>query len=260
MKLSLANRIPRDYNAATFQEIVRFLEEQSNLHAEGKLRARHGAMTAAPTIGNWEKGDFVWNSSPSATSDAQADYVVIGWMCTTSGTPGTWTQIRGLSEGITTLTLGTEVASTSGTSIDFTGIPSWAKKIVIELVGVSTNGTADLIVQLGDAGGIETTGYLCSAARILAASSGAVSLTSGLLVTGGSTDANTAKHGTVVLTLEDAAQFTWGGVAVSGSSDVARVDVAAGSKSLSAALDRVRLTTSGGTDTFDAGAINILYG
>src|SRR5574341_1141008 len=57
------------------------------------------------------------------------------------------------------LTLGTEQVSTSGTSIDFTSIPAWVQKITIEFVGVSTNGTADMLIQIGDSGGIETTGY-----------------------------------------------------------------------------------------------------
>jgi len=55
------------------------------------------------------------------------------------------------------ITSGTAVASTSGTSIDFTGIPSWVKRITVMFDVVSTNGSAIILIQLGDSGGIETT-------------------------------------------------------------------------------------------------------
>jgi len=154
------------------------------------------------------------------------------------------------------VTLGTEQATTSGTSIDFT-IPATAKIIHIILVGVSTSGTSDWLIQLGDAGGIETTGYLGSASGI----SGAVSTatyTTGICIANGIV-ATSVHHGVCTLFLEDAANFTWVGVANVGRSDSANHKVGAGSKSLSAALTTVRLTTVNGTDTFDAGAVNVLY-
>jgi len=66
-------------------------------------------------------------------------------------------------------------------------------------------------------------------------------------------------HGSVNLVMEDETNFTWISSSILASSGTARINIAAGSKSLSAALDRVRITTVNGTDTFDAGAINILY-
>lgn len=259
-KLSLSAKVGRQYDPASLQEIVRQLEAQANQHAEGKIMARHGAMTAAPSVGIWEKGDFVWNSNPSLLSSDIADYVIYGWICTASGEPGTWQQARVLTENITaTPTLGAEVASTSGTSIDFTGLPSWVRRITIEFVGVSTSGTSNLMVQIGDAGGVETTGYLGAVVHLSNASAVVVSnLTSGVGVTA-ATGAGTTIHGTLTLTLEDAANFTWIGVGLFGGSDATQMNLSGGSKSLSAALDRVRVTTVGGTDTFDAGAINILY-
>lgn len=153
--------------------------------------------------------------------------------------------------------LGTEQASTSGTSIDFTGIPSWAKRITINLVGVSTSGTDILMVQIGDSGGVEATGYLSSVAAVTATPS------VGLVTTGFGLTANHAAaailHGRIVLELEDSANFTWTSKGILGRSDSAVVYIGGGSKSLSSVLDRVRITTSGGTDTFDAGDINIIY-
>jgi hypothetical protein len=155
------------------------------------------------------------------------------------------------------LTLGTEQATTSGTSIDFTSIPSWVKKITVQFVGVSTSGTSDIIVQIGDGGGVETSGYLGGVTR-LTTGAATQNNTNGFGVCEAN-DANTVIHGHMLITVEDSANFTWVASTTTCNSDTGQVNVGAGSKSLSAALDRVRITTAGGADTFDAGAINILY-
>lgn len=154
--------------------------------------------------------------------------------------------------------LGTEQATTSGASIDVTGIPSWAKKIIIQFSGVSTNGTDNWLVQLGDSGGIETTGYAGSGIvhDTTPATSGAVS-TAGFLIASGS--AANVIHGNLIITLEDAANNTWVCSGTLATSNAAAALLTGGSKSLSATLDRFRLTTTGGANTFDAGAINYLY-
>lgn len=152
-----------------------------------------------------------------------------------------------------------EQASTSGTSIDFTGIPSGVKRITVMFIGVSTNGISLPIVQIGDSGGIETSGYLGSAVSL--SNAGAViasNLTTGLGITG-AVIATSVIHGKLVLDLQDSSQFTWVSNAAVGHSDIAVYGMGSGSKSLSAELDRVRVTTGNGTDAFDAGAISISY-
>lgn len=147
--------------------------------------------------------------------------------------------------------------SASGASVDFTGIPSWAKRITIMFDSLSTNGTSVKMVRLGNAGGIESTGYL-SASCFSNNSTGAVSIanyTDGFALTG--VNAADAQHGSVVL--NKLTGNTWicsGNIAFSSGGAFGTV---AGSKTTSATLDRVRVTTSGGTDTFDAGNINIFY-
>lgn len=156
------------------------------------------------------------------------------------------------------ITLGTAQASTSGTSIDFTGIPSGTKRITIMFVGVSTSGSSNQIVQLGD-GAIEATGYL---GAVMGAANGGTgegaNFTTGFGVTG-SIAAGSIIHGSMTIDLENAASFTWVSRMNYGRSDAAHAAVGGGSKSLSSELDRVRITTVGGTETFDAGAINISY-
>ncbi len=151
--------------------------------------------------------------------------------------------------------LGTPVAATSGTSIDFTGIPAWAKKIAINFAAVSTNGTSAIAVQLGDSGGVETSGYAGTAIEVIGAT--ATNLTSSFRF--GSVNAANVLHGTVFLTLESAATNTWVCSAQIALSNGGQIYICAGSKPLSAALDRVRVTTEGGVNTFDAGEINITY-
>lgn len=154
------------------------------------------------------------------------------------------------------LTLGTAKASTSGTSVEFTGIPSWAKRITISLVGVSTSGTSQPVFQIGDSGGFETSGYLGASSSLgIAVNSANYTDGFGLYIAA----AANVIHGAIVLTLVDASTFTWSAQGVFGLSNTTLTISTAGSKSLSATLDRVRITTQGGSDTFDAGAINILY-
>jgi len=149
---------------------------------------------------------------------------------------------------------GTAVASTSGTSVDFTGIPSWAKRITVMFSGVSTNGTSNPQIQIGDSGGIENTGYLGSSG---------FGTTFGLSTTGfsigPSTSAASIFSGIATITLLDPATNTWAYAGNYGYSNAGGVAVAGGAKPLSATLDRLRITTVNGTDTFDAGTINILY-
>ena len=159
--------------------------------------------------------------------------------------------IETASQGIT---LGTEQTSTSGTAIDFTSIPAGTKRITIMLVGLSIDGVQELLIQLGDAGGVETSGY----ASAVGDSAGQTLSTAGFIcVTGGAAAA--VLNGAIVLTLEDAANFTWIGSMNIGRTEAASAYSGGGSKSLSAELNRVRITTNGTPDDFDAGAINIQY-
>jgi len=153
----------------------------------------------------------------------------------------------------------TAQASTSGTSIDFTSIPSWVKRITVMFDGVSTSSTSFEIIQIGDSGGIETTGYAGACAIVSNGNSTSVTqLSSGFMFQNGGSGSYLIS-GSIVLTLLNASTNTWtasGSVAPAGSLNVHTIG---GSKSLSATLDRVRITTVNGTDTFDAGSINILY-
>jgi hypothetical protein len=159
------------------------------------------------------------------------------------------------NSGGTLITSGTAVASTSGTSIDFTSIPSWVKRITVMLDSVSTNGASLLKMQIGSAsGGFASSGY--NAAGWTAFSSlNAQNICFPLESTNGS--AASVRSGSFVLTKLNGNTWTLFG----GMASVAGVyaHIAFGGITLSDVFDRVRITTVNGTDTFDAGSINILY-
>lgn len=154
------------------------------------------------------------------------------------------------------MTLATAQNSTSGTSIDFTGIPSWVKRITVMFYNVSTTGTTNIIVQIGPSSGVETTGYIGS------------SQTNGAGINANSTNngfdvfelgvATSAASGHCVLTLLDGSTNTWAATSILAHSN--RLVYMGGSKPITGgALSRLRLTSTGGTDTFDSGSINIMY-
>lgn len=155
-------------------------------------------------------------------------------------------------------TRSTAVTLTTQTSVDFTSIPAGTFKIEITFAALSTNGTSPPIIQLGDSGGIETSNYTGAATNLTNASAVAtVNLSSGFLISG-SVGSFSVLQGKISLVLHDSLN-TWVAEGTVGGSNAAFTVTMAGFKTLSAELDRVRLTTVGGTDQFDAGTVNITY-
>ena len=145
----------------------------------------------------------------------------------------------------------TAQASTSGTSIDFTSIPSWVKRITVMLNGVSTSGTSNLIFQVGS-GSFTTTGYTGTSKQTNNATG--VNPTTGFSVTEAMVAANTYQVYGVITNITG---NTW---VFSGQAAYSTVtSTGNGVIALGGTLDRVRITTVNGTDTFDAGSINIMY-
>jgi len=153
------------------------------------------------------------------------------------------------------VTSGTVVASTSGTSIDYTSIPSWVKRITVIFRGVSTSGSSNIQIQLGSTT-FTTSGY-----------------TGSTCITGTSAGTSSSQNsaGLIVVNGGAAAQYYSGNIIITNitgnnwvsSHSLGRDDgyclFGGGQIGLSGVLDRVRITTVNGTDTFDLGTINILY-
>jgi hypothetical protein len=156
-------------------------------------------------------------------------------------------------------TLATAVASTSGTAIDFTSIPSWVKRVTVVFNGVSISGTSNYLLQIGS-GSVLTTGYDSAASSFNNVNTGS---TIGFILTAGNLVVASTLSGAVVLAGINPSTNTWvssGNVSntVNPSTNGAS-HLSGGNRALSGALDRVRLTTVNGTDTFDAGSVNIMY-
>jgi len=155
----------------------------------------------------------------------------------------------------TTLASGTANTSVSGgTVITHTGIPTWARRVTILYSGLSTNGTNPIVIQAGS-GTFKTTGYLGAAAVV----EGATGYTVGFGIGNSNVSNADLHHGTIVLNLLNADTNTWIASGTAARSDSVEAGFTGGAVSLAGVLDRIRFTTVGGTDLFDAGVTNILW-
>jgi hypothetical protein len=226
----------------------------------GTLAVANGGTGVTTSTGT---GNSVLSNSPTLSSPAIAGATSgaitlaapsVAGTNTVTFPAGTGTvAVQGVSTNIVS---GTAQNSTSGTSITFTGIPSWVKRITVMLNGVSTNGTSYMQVQVGS-GSVTTSGYTSSLSTLNGSNYNSASSTTGLLVTGTNNSAASNYYSVVVINLVGSNNYvSFTNTSTPTSSFCYNGSGAIG---LSGALDRVVVTTVNGTDTFDAGSINILY-
>ena len=195
--------------------------------------------------------------APADTSPSGTDVTLT--LPTSAGSSGQYLQTNGTGtlswadETTSNLTRSTAVASTSGTSIAFESLPTGIRRITLMLAGVSTNGSSHLTVQLGDSGGYETSGYT---GKVTDNYQNYAAFSEGFRIVF-DIGATHVEHG--ALTLDNIDGNTWVCTGKMARSDGSNLYYFAGSKSLSAECDRIRLTTATGTPTFDAGTVNIIY-
>ena len=199
----------------------------------------------ARTNGQYPTGQLVFSTSTSLNAAPSEKMRIASDGVITSGLGG----MQVIS--------GTAVASTSGTSINFTSIPSWVKRITVMFSGVSLNGASEPMIQIGTGGTPTTSGYAGRSA-FAGASAGTVGYGAGFITFVDATATNTL-YGQAILSLLNSSTNTWAYTAIFAASDVAYTTVGGGSVPLSGSLNMVRITTVNGTDAFDAGTINILY-
>ena len=171
------------------------------------------------------------------------------------GTTDTQTLTNKTIQGGATIS-GTAVATTSGTSVTFSSIPSWVKRITLSFAGVSLSGSSVPLVQIGDSS-IKTTGYLGSSSS---QSGTTTNLSSGFLIVDPSVaTAGRLWQGILTIALLDSATNKYVATSKSGTSNSADGSSMGGYNTLTTVLTQLKLTTVNGTDTFVAGAVNILY-
>jgi len=240
-----------------------FTDSSKGLVSTGTLGADQGgtgvANNAAMTVTG--SGNFAYTRTLTGTTNVT--FPTTGTLATLAGsetfTNKTLTSpaIGGTPTGVGILTSGTAVASTSGTSISFSSIPSWVKRVTIMLAGVSTNGASNLAVQIGPVAGVETSGYSGYAYT----PTSPASYTTEWAINGTNSAVN-VYSGNVFLSLADSATNTWVMSSSGGGVGINTVSIAGGSKAIAGTLSVIRIigsNTGSPVDTFDAGSINILY-
>jgi hypothetical protein len=196
-------------------------------------------------------GDIALVPTDTASSVVVTVPAITGTMVTTGSTavvtPTMLTQ---------KLTLDTAQATTSGTNKDFTGIPSWVKRITVVLNGTSKTGATNHLVQLGTAGGIVSTGYTCLTSFTGATNLAGTSTSTAGFITGG--DQNTSLV-SAIFTIVNVSGNIWVASVVGAVTNSIYGMSGGGNVTLSDTLTQVRLTTVSGAATFSTGSVNILY-
>ena len=145
------------------------------------------------------------------------------------------------------------IATTSGTTIDVTGIPANTKRITINFFGVSRAGASYPLIQLG-AGSVDTNGYICASTGLGGSGSSTFTFTNGFGVA--NTSASNLIYGSVVLNRVNSSTFEW---TIGGTLYVTNAtNPISGAKTLTGILDRIRLTTLSGTGAFNGGEISVI--
>ena len=167
------------------------------------------------------------------------------------------TSVNGKGPGVvqSVIIASTVVPSTSGTSINFTSIPSWVKRITVMFSGVSLSATAHFLLQVGTGGTPTSTGYVSSSLSISSAGAPNTTSTSGFVFYNG--NATEALSGNITITNITGNTWVASGNLASTAGQVT-VSVGGGTVALGGVLNILRITTTS-TDTFDLGSINILY-
>ena len=203
-------------------------------------------------------------TAPTATADSSSTQVattafVISQAATAApligGTASVGTSKKYAREDhvhpIPVISSATVVNTTSGTEANYTSIPSWVKRITVLFSNVSTSGTSRVIVQLGS-GSITTSGYTGGGYN---SATGSVASSTGFTA---STLSSATDTRTGSMSIQKLNGNNWVASGIIGNTS-ASISMISGDITLSGTLDRLRITTVGGTDTFDAGSVNILY-
>ena len=154
------------------------------------------------------------------------------------------------------ITANTFITATTQTSIEFTALPSWVKRITLMVNGLSTNSSGNILIQLGTGSTSYTTSGYLGSCSYMSSGVATTAFTTGFGIVNATGSTAFVVQGSVVLT--NLTGNIWVASGVFGESDIARTLTTGGGVTLGAALTAVRLYIDG-TQQFDAGSINILY-
>ena len=195
---------------------------------------------------------IIQNGGVNAIVIDSSQNVTIPQNLTVSGT------LNSATGAVYPLVSGTAVPTTSGTAVVVPGIPATAKRVTVMINQVSTSGTTTPVIQLSAASTFVTSGYAGACGLVSSASNttrGNTSTTGFALNTSGTWVATSSTSGVMTLVLLGSNIWL---AAYNGSDTLGNTMNGSGQITLSGALDQIRIY-AGGTDTFDAGSINIMW-
>lgn len=244
---SAIGQIPFSTNGSTYAATQKIVQgtaiTTTTTSFTGATSGASTTLTASSVTGTIQVGQVIAGTGLTAGT-------VITALGTGTGGAGTYT--------ISPISTGTVSGTITVVGVDFLSIPSWVKRVTVMFDGVSTNGTSIVQLQLGDAGGVETSGYAGVTVRTGGSNTYTSAYSSGFLTQTAMVAASTYAA-QIVLTNITGNAWAMSGTTVDTTTVLNNSCFMCGTKTLSATLDRIRITTAGGTDTFDAGSINILY-
>ena len=214
----------------------------------GTLDASAFSTGGVTAIANGGTGQTTAAAALTALLPSQAGNS--GKALVTDGASATWDTIRGIIRGV-------GISSIGGvTELDFTGIPSWAKRITVMFRNISTNGTSPILIRLGDSSGFATTNYESSGSNITTSATAITGSTAGLILQSAAAAA-ASYTGNIVIT--NITTTFWTSTGLLWHSTNTAHSTSAGYSTLGSALTSIRITTAGGTNLFDGGNVNIMY-
>lgn len=185
---------------------------------------------------------------------------VVPYVNTTSGLVATNAQdaLDEVQENIETVSIRSsiEIPTTSGTQIDVTGIPATAKRVEVQFVNVSVTGTSPVCLQLGTSAGVHGSNYADTSSVTNSTAVSTIYTLLGFCV-GSPVSGTDANSGKVFLDrFGDSNIWTaFGGT----RQNQTRITTVGGQVLLPGTLDRIRLRSYNGTDSFDSGSIVVTW-
>jgi hypothetical protein len=233
-----------------------FSTDGTNWSSTQKIVQATSISTATTSFTGATSGASTTLTASSVTGTIQVGQVIAG----TGIAAGTTITAFGTGTGgagtytISPASTGTVSGTITVVGVDFTSIPSWVKRITMMFRGVSLSGTSSFLVQIGS-GSFTTSGYISTSnGTNQSSATGGINSTAGFCLRAN----NAAGITSGMMVLTSLGSNAWVGVHTSKNATT-EAQWGGGDVALGGTLDRVRLTTVNGTDTFDAGSVNILY-
>lgn len=224
--------------------------------SENKFVAVNSGGTALEFITKPTYAFTQLSDAPQNYTGAASKYIAVN----SSGTGLEFVPQSGAS-GVSALNFAATQTPTGVTNVEFLNIPSYVKRINIHFSGLSLSGTADYLVQLGNASGYLNTNYTSVHSFLRTSANGSTNFTTGFSFYGSVAAATTSGCGSLILLDSASAIWCWSCIASSVDGTNYRTTHAGGSKSFGAGFvpTKLKVVSSNGTDTFDAGSISISY-